>query len=160
MLCRQVHLPPSFSLPTSSVISFPPHLSSQTMLILALVTDQFKASRVSVLQKITILTEKICATISHSSFLSKLTECVIKNRLTQHLSSLLNKPQSAYTLSIIQLSQHFLLFMTTSSKLCLNKSRLYVSWICLLPLISFSCIAYQLGLASMAKLSPGSHVIA
>jgi len=36
--------------------------------------------------------------ISYLSFLSKLAECVVKNRLTQHLSSnnLLNKYQSAY----------------------------------------------------------------
>jgi len=41
-----------------------------------------------------------------------------------------------------------------------NKSRLYVSWVCL-PLIPsiilFSHIAYQLSLASTAKLSRGSH---
>jgi len=53
--------------------------------------------------------------------------------------------------------------MTTSSKLRLNnKSRLSVPWICLLPLIPsiilFSFIAYQLDLASMSKLSTGSHL--
>jgi len=57
-----------------------------------------------------------------------------------------------------------LLFMTTSSKPCLinHKSRLCVSWICLLPLIS-SIILFSASLisfvrlTSMANLSDGSH---
>ena len=64
--------------------------------------DQFKAYSVIPLSpQNTILIKKICPTmlISHLSFLSRITERVVKNRLTQHLSSnkLLNKLQSAYT---------------------------------------------------------------
>jgi len=76
-------------------------------------------------------------------------------------NNLLNKFQSAYTLNIIQLRLHFLLFMTTSSKLCLkNKSRLYLldlsaAFVSLPSIILFSCFAYQFGLDSMA----GSHHI-
>ena len=100
--------------------------------------------------------------MSYLSLLSKLTERVVKNRLTQHISgnNLLNQ-FNLPTLSTIQLSPHFLLFMITSYKLCLNnKSQLYVSWICLLPSIPsinfIPCIAYLLGLALMAKWYPGS----
>ena len=77
-----------------------------TMINLSLSTgffpDQFKAcSVIPLLKKYNLDREDLSnyRPISHLSFLSKLTERVVKNRLTQHLSSnnLLNKFQSAYT---------------------------------------------------------------
>jgi len=64
--------------------------------------DQLKACSVSPLLKKYNLDKEDLSNyrpISHLSFLSKLTERVVKNRLTEHLSSnnLLNKFQSAYT---------------------------------------------------------------
>jgi len=129
--------------------------------------DQFKGcSVITLLKKYNLDKEELSnyiglAYISHLSFFSKLTEHLAKIRLTQHLSSnnLLNKFQSVYTehhsteSTLLAVHDHIIKFN--------KKSQLDVSWICLLPLIPsiilFSCIAYQLGLASMVKLSPGSH---
>ena len=102
--------------------------------------------------------------ISHLSFLSKLTERVVKIRLTQHLSSnnLLNKFQSAYTehhsteSTLLAVHDHIIKAMSQQQVTAL------FSWISLLPsipsIILFSSIAQPLGLASTAKSSPGSHL--
>jgi len=75
--------------------------------------------------------------ISHLSFMSKLIERMVKQRLTHHLSSnhLLNSFQPAYTADHSTESTLFL-FTTTSSRPWLNiKSLLFFSLISRLPLI-------------------------
>jgi len=62
--------------------------------------DQFKACSVPLLKKCNLDKEDLsnCRPISYLSFLSKLTKRMVKNHLTQHLSSNnLHKFQSTYT---------------------------------------------------------------